>query len=111
MCRFDAMPSAPECSLPTCLVQPLLPGDESADVCSAAAAGPAFAPRALHAVGWFERQVSIEELARLDALGLQRRLAAREGGQDTSWRGFSVSVPFMPGGGTHSMVHTNVQAC
>ncbi|GIM01350.1 hypothetical protein Vretimale_6106 [Volvox reticuliferus] len=36
---------------------------------------------------------------RIDSLALQRRLASRGGGTDSNWRGLSVSLPYMPGGG------------
>jgi hypothetical protein len=112
--RFMAQPPPPDCSPPTCLVEPVLPstlpltapgqsgladGQLSQGVSRAIGAGTQTTSGSSDGCGWVERRVSIAELARLDALGLQRRLAAREAGQDSGWRGFSVTVPYMPGGG------------
>lgn len=56
------------------------------------------------APGWAVRVLSEAEVAALDALGLARRAAAgREaagaggGGGGGGWRGFSTSVPYLPG--------------
>eukprot|EP00798_Chlamydomonas_sp_ICE-L_P015622 gene15622-21726_t len=85
MTRFDHITYAPECSTPTCFVEPSLPSYLPAN-----SSGPPAS------IGWSEKTLDLQELARLDALGLHRRMAGKETGQDTTWLGFSVSMPFLP---------------
>jgi hypothetical protein len=47
-------------------------------------------------VGYAEVCLSSLDASSADALALSQRLAARQPGTDT-WRGFSVSSPFLPG--------------
>jgi hypothetical protein len=63
---------------------------------SSAAAAAAAAALLCRQVGYAEVCLSSLDPSSADALALSQRLAARQPGTDT-WRGFSVSSPFLPG--------------
>ncbi|EFJ42164.1 hypothetical protein VOLCADRAFT_107417 [Volvox carteri f. nagariensis] len=96
---FPRAPAWPDVSLPSAVVEPTPPppggreydvGWQVVELAAAATAAPD---------GSSSSSTAAAAAGRIDSLALQRRLAARGGGTDSNWRGLSVSLPYMPGGG------------
>eukprot|EP00877_Chromochloris_zofingiensis_P011877 jgi/Chrzof1/6943/Cz02g04140.t1 len=68
-----------ECSLPETVIEPTVPDRTTGEV------------------GYREVHLNDPALGELDALALKQRVSARSPSTDT-WKGFSVSMPFLPGG-------------
>ncbi len=76
----------PESSAPTCFLEPTFPASREHVM------GGAWC-------GWRQAQLGPAEVDRLVAQGLLRGPTSRHAAREEGWRGFSLSTPYMPGGG------------